>query len=63
MPKSQIKQIIVTYVVDEEIIPTSEATEEIVRGKRGLTGEELQLELEEHEKEREARLHLKELEL
>jgi len=41
MPKSQIKQIIVMHLVDEEIIPPSEATEKIVRGERGLTGEEV----------------------
>lgn len=66
MPKSQIKQVIVAHLVDEEIIPSSEATEEIGRGEKGLTGEEVlqlkRLELEERDKEREARLRLKELE-
>ena len=56
MPKSQIKKIVVAYLVDEEIIPSSEDTEEIVRGERALTGEEIlqlrRLELEKHKKER-----------
>ena len=67
MPKSQIKQIIVMHLVDEEIIPPSEATEKIVRDERGLTGEKVlqlrRLELKEREKEREAWIGLKELEL
>jgi len=66
MPKSQIKQIVLAHLVDEEIIPSSEATEEMVRGERGLTGDEVlqlkSLEFEEREKEREARFRLKELE-
>ena len=41
MSKSQIKQIIVMRSVDEKIIPLSEATEGIVQGQRGLTGEEV----------------------
>ena len=65
MPKSQIKKSF-THLVDEEIIPSSEVTDEMVRGERGLTGEEVlqlkRLGIEEREKEREARLRLKELE-
>ena len=54
MPKSQIKKIVVEHLVDEEIIPSLEDTEEILQGERALTGEEVlqlrHLELEEHEK-------------
>jgi len=41
MPKSQIEQIVVTYLVDKEIIPSSDATEEIVGGERSSMGEEV----------------------
>ena len=47
-----------TYLVDEEIIPSSEVPEEITHDKSSMTGEELlqlkRLEMEEREKEREA---------
>ena len=62
MPKSQIKQIVLAHLVDEEIIPSSEAMEEMVRGERGLTGDEVlqlkRLEFEEREKEQEALFRL-----
>ena len=52
--------------MDEEIIPSSEVMDEMVRGERGLTCEEVlqlkRLEIEECEKEQEACLRLKELE-
>ena len=39
--KKIVRKIVVTHLVDEEIIPSSEDTEEIVRGERALTGEEI----------------------
>ena len=55
------------YLVDEEIIPSLEVTEEITLDKSSMTGEVLlqlkHLEMEEREKEREAQYRLKELEL
>ena len=57
MGKSQIKRIVLTYLVDEEMIPSSEVPEEITHDKFSMTGEELlqlkHLEMEEREKERE----------
>ena len=56
-----------THLVDEEIIPSSEVTEEITCDKPSMMGEELlqlkRLEMEERDKEREAKYRLKELEL
>ena len=67
MGKSQIKRIVLTHLLDEEIIPPSKVTEEITRDKSGMTGEELlqlkRLEIEERDKEREAQYQMKELEL
>ena len=67
MGRSQIKWIVLAYLVDEEIIPSLEVTEEITLDKSSMTGEVLlqlkHLEMEEREKEREAQYRLKELEL
>ena len=63
--KSQIKQIVVIHLVDKEIIPSLEVTEEIVRDERGLMGEKVlhlrHFELVERKKEQEAQLRLRKL--
>ena len=63
MGKSQIKQIVLTHLLDEEIIPPSEVTDKITRDKSSMTGEELlqlkRLEMEERDKEREAQYQMK----
>ena len=67
MGKSQIKRIVLTHLLDEEIIPPSKVTDKITRDKSGMTGKELlqlkRLEIEERDKEREAQYQMKELEL
>jgi len=49
---------VLTCLVDEEIIPSSEATDEITLNKSSMTNKELlqlkHLEIEERDKEREA---------
>ena len=64
---SQIKRIVLIHLLDEEIIPSSEVTDEITCDKSSMTGEELlqlkRLEMEERDKEREAQYRMKELEL
>jgi len=66
MGKSQIKQIVLTHLL-EEIIPLSEVTDEITREKSSMTGEELLqlkcLEMEERDEKRKAKYRMKELEL
>jgi len=56
MGKSQIKWIVLTHLVDEEIIPSSKVTEDIANGKSSMTGKELlqlkRFEMEERDKER-----------
>jgi len=58
---------VLTHLLDEEIIPPSEVTDEITREKSSMTGEELlqlkRLEMEERHKERKAQYRMKELEL
>ena len=66
LSKSQIKEVVLKYLVDEEIIPSMEISEENMPVE-GMTGEELlqlkRLEFEERGRERDAQLRLKELEL
>lgn len=67
MGKCQIKRIVLTHLLDEEIIPPSEVMDEITRDKSSMTGKELlqlkHLEMEERNKERETQYRMKELEL
>ena len=57
MGKSQIKRILLTHLVEEEIIPSSEVTDEITRDKSSMTGEEL-LQLKRLEMEERGRLSI-----
>ena len=41
MGKSQIKRIVLTHLLDEEIIPPSEVTDEITREKSSMISKEL----------------------
>ena len=56
MGKSQINGIVLTYLVDKEIIPSLEVTEKTTLHKSSMTGEELlqlkHFEMEERGKER-----------
>ena len=64
MSKAQIKQVVIQYLIDEEILPESTG---IPIQPGAMTGEELlelrRLEFQENEKERESQLRLKEMEL
>ena len=66
LSKSQVKEIVLKHLIDEEIIAPVEETEETA-SVSGMTGEEIlqlkRLEFQEREKEREAQLRLKELDL
>lgn len=65
LSKSQVKEVVLKHLIDEEIIPSVEDTEETAHD--GITGEKLlqlkQLEFQERERERDAQLRLKELKL
>ena len=66
LSKSQVKEVVLKHLIDEEVIPPVETTEETAQ-VGGMTGEELlqlkRLEFQERDKERAAQLRLKELEL
>ena len=67
LSKSQVKEIVLKHLIDEELITPVDETAKEIGTNNGMSGEELlqlkRLEFQEREKEREAQLRLKELDI